>query len=138
MTRGTRGRPEAGVAIIEMLIVLPVLLFVLFAIVEVSRAWLTLNLVTTAAREGARVGAVNQTGSGDVFNAGPALARIDQVLSGANLAGGASRSVSCPTPCVSDSQVQASVTVTFQTVVPIVLPMLASVNLQQTASMRYE
>lgn len=138
MTRVTRRRPEAGVAILEMLIVLPVLLFVLFAIVEVSRAWLALNLVTTAARDGARVGAVTQTGSGDVFNAGPALARIDQVLSGSNLATGASRSVTCPTPCVSDSTVQATVTVTFQTVVPIILPMLASVNLQQTASMRYE
>src|SRR4029434_4446006 len=45
-----------GTSTLEFVVVLPVLLFVLFSIVEVSRAWLTLNLATAAAREGVRAG----------------------------------------------------------------------------------
>jgi Flp pilus assembly protein TadG len=138
MNKPGRRRREAGVATLEMLIVLPILLFVLFATVELSRAWLALNLATTAAREGARVGAVTPTSSGGGFDPAPALARIDQILASANLTSVSTRSVTCSAPCASDSQVQATVTVTFQTVVPVILPMLSSVNLQQTAVMRYE
>jgi Flp pilus assembly protein TadG len=129
---------QAGTSTLELVLVLPALLFVLFGIVELSRAWFTLNLVTTAAREGARVGTVTPTQSGDVFNRAPAEARIDQILSAANLTS-ASRSVSCSTPCRPDSQVVADVTVTFQTVVPNLLPAsLRDVPLRQTATMRYE
>src|SRR5258706_13752997 len=47
-----------GTSTLEFVVVLPVLLFVLFSIVELSRAWLTLNLATAAAREGVRAGVV--------------------------------------------------------------------------------
>ncbi len=116
----------------EFLFVLPVLLFVCFAIVELSRAWLTFNVVTTAARDGARVGVVT-----DPFDPTPAINRINGILSAANLTAD-SVSVTCAAPCEEDSAVTADVTVTFQTVVPIVLPMLGSLTIQQSATMRYE
>ncbi len=123
----------------------PLLLLMFFGIVELSRAWHNLNLLTTAAREGARVGAVTPTTQpGDVFNDTPAITRINQVLAAANLTA-SSVSVTCsdlpppaPPGCVPDSEVKADVEVTFQTGVPLVLPILQSLTIQQSATMRYE
>jgi Flp pilus assembly protein TadG len=121
-----------GTSTLEFAVVLPFLLFVLFAIVELSRAWLTLNLVTTAAREAARVAVV--TPAGQFPNPPPAMARITEILNGQGTG-----TITCaPSPCAPDATVTATVSVTFQTVVPLILPMLASMNIQQTATMRYE
>ena len=118
----------------EFLFVLPVLLLVVFAIAELSRAWLTFNLVTTAVREGARLAAVT-----DPFDPTPAIARINNVLGSANLIAD-SVSVTCTAPCEAeaDSAVTAGASVTFQTVVPIILPILNLLTIQQSATMRYE
>jgi len=118
---------------VEFILVLPFLLLVFFAIVELSRAWLTFNVVTSAAREGARTGVVT-----DPFDPTPAVNRINAVLSSANLAP-TSVSVVCAAPCQADSPVTATVSVTFQTVVPGFLPLvLGSLTLTQSATMRYE
>jgi len=130
-------RGSRGTSTIEFLVVLPILLLIMFASVELSRAWMTMNLATTAAREGARTGAVQTPDDG--------LLRIYDILS----AGGATCSPSCqvvcvPDPCAVDpvsgeaSRVQANVSVLFQTAVPLFLPALSSITIQQTASMRYE
>ncbi len=118
--------------------VLPTLLLVFFAIMELSRAWLTVNIVTTATREGARMGSVTPPLAGDVFDPAPAEARIDEILQAANLLTGAIRTVTCPGPCVTGSQVQANVQVTFDTVMPIFLPMLVGMDINRTTTMRYE
>jgi Flp pilus assembly protein TadG len=131
MTIRQRFRDQRGVASIEFILILPILLFVLFVSVELSRAWFTLNLLTTAAREAARVGVVSAPGS-VVSNA---TARLNQLLG----AGKWSGTISCnPSPCAPDSQVRVNVSMQFTTVLPNLLPMLGSITLQQTASMRYE
>jgi Flp pilus assembly protein TadG len=121
-----------GTSTLEFVVVLPVLLFVLFSIVEVSRAWLTLNLATAAAREGVRAGVVAAADS--VSTAGNA--RINSMLGSGTWTGG----VTCATsPCAADQVVSATVTLQFQTVVPLILPaMFGTMNITQTASMRYE
>ena len=127
---------ERGTSTLEMVVVLPCLLMILFGIVELSRAWLMLNLATTAVREGARVGVVQP---GDQFpNPQAAMDRIDQILPDAGYPG-KTRSVTCSTnPCAPDSIVTATVNVEFHTVVPVLLPMLETLNIQQTATMRFE
>jgi Flp pilus assembly protein TadG len=75
-----------GTSTLEFVVVLPVLLFVLFSIVEVSRAWLTLNLATAAAREGVRAGVVAAPDS--VSTAGNA--KINAMLGSGNWTGAAS------------------------------------------------
>jgi hypothetical protein len=108
-------------------------MLILFGGVELSRAWMTFNVVVAAAREGARVGVVTSP-----FNATTAVARINAVLAGANLTS-ASASVTCAAPCGPDSQVTATVTVNFQTLFPVLLPMLPNpLPLTETAVMRYE
>ena len=122
---------QRGVASLEFVLILPILLFVLFASVELSRAWFTMNLLTTAAREAARAGVV-----ADPVNVqAAATARLNALLGAGNWSG----TVQCnPSPCASDSQVQVNVSMPFTTVLPNLLPMLGSITLQQTASMRYE
>ena len=133
-----RYRRPRGTSTLELILVLPTLLFMMFAIVELSRMWLDLNVVTQAAREGARVAEVTPVPSAG-FDSGPALARINAVLAGANLTSTAA-SVTCAAPCAANSQVTATVTVNFQTLFPVFLPWWggAGVNLTDTAVMRYE
>jgi Flp pilus assembly protein TadG len=132
MTQTAQQKDQKGTSTLEFIVVLPTLLFVLFAIIEFSRLWLTVNIVTTASREGARVGVVTPTSAGDVFNPGPAEARITQILPGGV------PSVTCATPCVSGSEVQANVQVTFDTVIPLLSSILTDVNISRTTRMRYE
>ena len=133
-----RQKNQKGTSTLELVVVLPSLLFILFGIIEFSRAWLTVNIVTTASREGARTGSVTPPLVGDVFDSAPAEARIDQILTAANLSTGVVRSVTCPQPCVTGSQVQADVQVTFDTLLPIILPMLADIDINRSTTMRFE
>jgi Flp pilus assembly protein TadG len=138
MNRAGQQKNQRGTSTLEFAVVLPTLLVVFFSIMELSRAWLTVNIVTTASREGARLGSVSPTLGGNVFDPAAAEARIDAILSAANLSTGVTRSVNCPTPCVTGSQVQANVQVTFDTVMPIFLPMLMGIDINRTTTMRYE
>jgi len=54
----SRLRDTRGNAVVEMALVLPFLLLLVFGITEFGRAWLTLNVLQTAAREGARLAVV--------------------------------------------------------------------------------
>lgn len=51
-------RKNRGQSVIEFALILPLLLVILFGITEFGRAWMTLNLLTSAAREGARLAVV--------------------------------------------------------------------------------
>ncbi len=50
-----------GAAMVEFALVLPVLALLLFGILEAGRAWHTEQVMATASREGARVGAIWNT-----------------------------------------------------------------------------
>jgi Flp pilus assembly protein TadG len=133
MTMLKRIENQRGVASLEFVLILPILLFVLFASVELSRAWFTMNLLTTAAREAARAGVVADPANVQA----DATARLNALLG----AGTWSGTITCnPPPCATgtDSRVQVNVSLQFTTVLPNLLPMLSSITLQQTASMRYE
>lgn len=127
------GSNAKGTSSIEFLLVLPFLLFVMMAITELSRAWMTLNVVAAAAREAARIGAVTNP-----FDPAPAIAASDAVLAGASLASTAT-SVTCSAPCGPDSPVTATVTVNFATLFPAFLPGLTGpFPLTNTTVMRFE
>ena len=63
--RAHRARSEAGQSLVEFAIVLPVLLAVVIGIFEFGRAWNVYQVITNAAREGARRGVVGTTASAD-------------------------------------------------------------------------
>ena len=70
MRRGLlrRGRDERGAALLEMAFTLPLLLFVCVGILEFGRAYQTWQVLTNAAREGARIAVLPGTTSTDVTN----------------------------------------------------------------------
>jgi Flp pilus assembly protein TadG len=51
-------RSNRGQAVVEFALVFPLLLLVCFGITEFGRAWMTMNILTSAAREGVRLAAV--------------------------------------------------------------------------------
>jgi len=135
---------QQGTSTLEFLVVLPTLLIIFLASLELSRAWLTANIATNAAREGARVGVVTPPPdpNNPTFDNGPALARMTEILDAANLTAATSVTCSVLPACPPDSQVLASVTINFETVVPLFLPMLGTPSiplvLQETVRMRRE
>jgi Flp pilus assembly protein TadG len=144
MMRLMRLGDQRGTSTLEFLVVLPTLLFIFLGSLELSRAWLTANIATNAVREAARVGVVTPPPDpgNPTFDNGPALARMAEVLAAANITA-ASSSVTCSaTACPPDSQVMASVTINFETLVPLFLPILGTPSnplvLQEIARMRRE
>ncbi len=146
---------QRGTSTLEFIVVLPTLLIIFLGGLELSRAWLAVNIATNAAREGARVGvvtpALGSNPNAPIFDDSAALARIDDVLKAANLYPAASRGVTCTPPatpppglsgCIPDSQVTASVTLNFVTVVPLFLPVLGTPSdplvMTETTIMRRE
>jgi Flp pilus assembly pilin Flp len=49
-------RDERGAAVLEFALVFPILMLVLFAIIDFARAWYTVSTLAAAARVGARAG----------------------------------------------------------------------------------
>jgi hypothetical protein len=78
-TRRDQRAPRRGQALAEMAIILPVLLLLVFGIIEMSNAWRTFQVVTNAAREGARVAILDNSDVTDIET------RIDNHLSGGGL-----------------------------------------------------
>jgi Flp pilus assembly protein TadG len=57
---GRRRRHEHGQGIVEFALVFPVIVFLIVAFIEIGRAVYSYSTITNAARQGARVAAVNQ------------------------------------------------------------------------------
>ena len=58
--RRTRGRHARGQSLVEFALVFPIIVLLVVAFVEVGRAVFAWNMIANAARQGARVAAVNQ------------------------------------------------------------------------------
>src|SRR6266852_1583226 len=86
---------QRGTSTLEFIVVLPTLLLIFLGGLELSRAWLAVNIATNAAREGARVGvvtpALGTNPNAPIFDNSAALARIDDILKAEPLSGGQPR-----------------------------------------------
>jgi Flp pilus assembly protein TadG len=63
MTRHGRTADERGQALVELALILPVLLLLIIGMMEFARAWNAKQVITDAAREGARLAVVQDGGS---------------------------------------------------------------------------
>ncbi len=121
-----------GTSTLEFVVVLPFLFIIMLTAVELSRMLFMYNTIVQATRDGARVAVVTNP-----FSDVPAKARINAILGASNLTA-SSVTVTCPATCASDSQVTATVTVSFQTWVPLLSSMFPSLSLTHSSYMRYE
>jgi Flp pilus assembly protein TadG len=121
-----------GQSVIEFALVLPLLLLVLFGITEFGRAWMTVSVLTSAAREGCRLAVVTAP---DV----PAVtARVTDVC---NSAGVTPSSITITPPAASDPTRRVTVTVvTNFRVIPgdILGAFSGTIPLRATSVMRHE
>lgn len=138
MRTGTR-LGDAGQALVEIAIALPILLALLVGIFEFARAYNVQQVITNAAREGAREGVLPSKGQAD------AEARTNARLSDANIVS-ATVTYVCSGGCTTGDEVRVTVTVpyTFVFIGPV-LSLFASgdndpgtINLSSTAAMRKE
>jgi Flp pilus assembly pilin Flp len=75
-----RARDEAGAAIIEFALVAPLLLVLVWGIIETGRAFYTLNSLASAVRDGARYGAAACPHSAGVPNLAGCDGAIDSIV----------------------------------------------------------
>ena len=121
-----------GNAVIEFAVILPLLLLVVFGITEFGRAWMTVNVMAAATREGARLAVVT----------GPDVAAVEQrvteVLDAARITA-TSITVDGPDPLDPHRRVTVTVNTDF-TVIPgeILGSFNGTIPLQASTSMRHE
>jgi TadE-like protein len=127
LVRGNRGN-----AVVEFALVLPLLLTVCFGITEFGRAWMTMNILTSAAREGVRLAAVT----------GPDTPAVEQrVRDVCDAAGVEPSSIVIVPPDPADPDRRVSVTVeTDFVVIPgrFLLAFNGTIPLRTTSIMRHE
>ena len=73
-------RRTSGQGLVEMALILPVLLLIFMGIIDFGRAIYAYNAVSNAAREGARLGIVDQRLTGGTYNAAVEAANQATVL----------------------------------------------------------
>lgn len=139
---------DRGVSTLEFTFVLPFLLFAVLGIVELCRATLTLSLLQSAVREGARVSALTPVDTASrqgttVVAIG--TQRLQEVLASGGVtadtitleclsAGGGAETCADNT----GQTVRAAAAVTFRTAVPVFLPSLSAFSLTRETSVRRE
>lgn len=126
-----------GQSVIEFALVLPLLLVILFGITEFGRAWMTVNILTSAAREGCRLAVVT----------GPDVAAVNaRVTAVCNSAGITPTSITCTGPDPNDLERKVTVVVQddFQIIPGTILEyfgnngMNGTIPLSATSVMRHE
>ena len=122
-------KSEKAQSLVEFALILPIFALMLFGMIEMGRLWMTVNVMTGAAREGARVAAVTAPDAGRVQSA------ANNVLAGSNL-GGATVSVSGPNGA---SEVTVTVSLTYTTLSGTLIPGIpGSLNLTRSTTMHWE
>ena len=123
---------QRGQAVVEMALVLPLLLVVVFGIAEFGRAWMTMNVLTCASREGCRLAVV--TGP----DVAAVNARVQEVCDAARITP-TSIAVVGPDPADLSRRVTVTVEANFQVVTGNVLgPFSGTIPLRAVAVMRHE
>jgi Flp pilus assembly protein TadG len=122
-------RNSQGQSFVEFAFVLPILLLVVMGIIEFGNMWLTMNVLSGAAREGVRIAAVTDPDAGQVQTA------VENVLTPANIIG-ATITVAGP-----NGASEVTVTVQFDyTVITLgIIPGLnGTIPLTRSATMHWE
>lgn len=117
VTGRRRERADRGAAMVEMAIILPILIMLVFGIIQFAIAFNRTQGLHAAAREGARTASISTASVGDIN------ARVNDALTGINYDTAPSVSVS-PTICNGRQGDQVTVTVTAP--YTIAIPLLPS------------
>jgi len=121
-------KSQKGQSLVEFALALPVFIVLLFGIMEFGRLWQTMNVLTSAAREGARVAAVTSPSVTQVTNA------AQNVLSASNITN-ATIAVSGPN---AGNEVIVTVSLNYTPITGSIVPGVGPISLSRTTTMRWE
>jgi len=120
---------QKGQSLVEFALLLPILVVIIFSAVEFGRLWMTMNLLTGAAREGARVAAVTAP------NAALVQSAANNVLSAVNITGA---TVTVVGPNAANA-VTVTVKINYTVLTGSIVPGLSgTLQLTRSVSMRWE
>jgi Flp pilus assembly protein TadG len=124
-----RNNRNEGQAVVEFALVITLLLVIVLGIFEFGRLWMTMNVLSGAAREGARIAAVTGPSPAQVRNA------VQNVLDAANIEG-ATVTIAGPN---GNNEVTVTVQIDYATVTGNFVPGLAAnMQLSRSAVMHWE
>jgi len=119
---------QKGQSLVEFVLVLPVFIILLFGIMEFGRLWETTNVLTSAAREGARVAAVTAPNTSRVTNA------AQNILASANIS---NVTINVTGPTASD-EVVVTVSCNYAPITGSIVPGIGQIALSRTTTMHWE
>jgi Flp pilus assembly protein TadG len=131
---GWAARRRRGSAVVEFAVVAPVFFLFIFGMIEYGRMVMVQQILTNAAREGARVGILDNSTQGDVTTA------VDRYLTAANINGSTTTiAPNPPSSATAGNPVSVTVSVGFNQVSWLPSPFfLGGTTLSYTATMRRE
>lgn len=119
---------QNGQSLVEFALLLPVFILILFGVMEFGRLWEMTNMLTSAAREGARVAAVTK----------PDIARTrsaaQSILSAGNI-NNASITVSGPDAA---NEITVTVSIPYTPMTGFVIPNIGPYAISRSTTMRWE
>jgi Flp pilus assembly protein TadG len=120
---------QQGQSLVEFALLLPILVVIVFGTVELGRLWMTMNVLTGAAREGARVAAVTAPNVALVQSA------ANNVLAAVNITGA---TVTVVGPNASNTVI-VTVRLNYTVLTGAIVPGLnRTLQLSRSTSMRWE
>ena len=144
-------RADAGSAIVELSVVLPMLVIVMVGTIDMARVFYTAMELTNAARAGAQFGAANPANSSNIpqmgtiatsavnisFNTPVASSPVCECAAddGSSFAATSCTSTTCPGGQHRVITVSVTTSTTFNLIMPSVLP-FGSIPLSRTATLR--
>lgn len=118
---GSRGLRRAGAAAVEFAVVAPVFFLVVLGIIEFGRMVMVQQVITNAAREGARIAVLDSATSGRVTT------RVNSYLSAANLPNATViLTPSNPSSAGFDEPVTVEIQMPYSAVSPLTRPFMTS------------
>jgi 3-hydroxyisobutyrate dehydrogenase-like beta-hydroxyacid dehydrogenase len=127
---GLRGRGQRGQSVIEFAFILPLLLILVFGITELGRMLMRTNVLTQAAREGARAAAVG-------VDSASAVTRVEEILTAAGI-DAADNPVVYIEPADANGMINVIVTCDFDVIPGQLLPFSGTLTLRGASAMRKE
>jgi Flp pilus assembly protein TadG len=124
-----RSRRSDGQALVEFALLIPLLVIIILGIIEFGRIWMTMNVLASAAREGARKAAVTSPDPAQVQTV------VENVLTAADITGATITTVG-PN---SDNEVTVTVQIDYTVVTGSFVPGLNStMQLSRSVVMHWE
>ena len=135
-----RGRPRRGTAAVEFAFVIPVFCALVFGAIEFSRALMVCNVLTTAAREGARTGVLPNSANSNITTAVQSELTINSLPTGsATITVQVNNATVNASTSVTGDSISVTVSMPYTSVSWIPIPKyLSSATLSARAVMRRE